>query len=430
MPSLKPGNLVDRVAVISAMRRGLEQIGARPNARNADLTLIVPDTATRVLLLDFDSLPNKLSEALPLVRFRLKKLVPFDTDDAMISFQTMSSSRSVVRVIAVAMPRDVLAEYESVAREAGFEPGAVLPSTLAALAATSEGEGASLVVNAHPTGVTTAIVRAGIVLLHRTVELTEQPTPLPAQFPAALFESGPSLAEASSLLQHDQGGPFGEAPVRAADTEFGRDAYADRVATEVAVEGEDSITGLPLPSAFGQDGSSERRRAPLRGMAPGTLQASGEPAPASHSPYAAPNLQEELAAEGHHALSFSSGVADRPASREAQSGTERRSYAVTEAPEPRVHLLAPDLQAEEIAKAVSVAVAFFEDTLGAAPEILLSAGSMGAERLERTLREQGVAQGTDLHARELVEAAAFAPGAVTASVSRGALAGTVGALRS
>jgi type IV pilus assembly protein PilM len=83
----------------------------------------------------------------------------------------MSSSKGAVQVIAVAMPREVLAEYESVVREAGFEPGAVLPSTLAALAGLAEGERPMLVVNASREGVTTAIVKGGSLLLHRTVDL-------------------------------------------------------------------------------------------------------------------------------------------------------------------------------------------------------------------------------------------------------------------
>ncbi len=111
VPSLKPGNVADRVAVIAALRRCLEAVGMRANARNSDLTLVIPDAAVRVLLLDFDALPSKLSEALPIVRFRLKKLVPFDTDDAMVSFQTLSTSRSMIRVLAVTTPRDVLSEY-------------------------------------------------------------------------------------------------------------------------------------------------------------------------------------------------------------------------------------------------------------------------------------------------------------------------------
>ncbi len=174
MPSLKPGNLADRVAVIAAIRRALESIDVRPNSRGADLALVIPDSAVRVLLLEFDALPTKLTEALPIVRFRLKKLLPFDAEDAMISFQIMSSTRINVRVLAVAIPRDILREYETAVREAGFEPGAVLPSTLAALAGIAATEPA-LVVNAGQTSVTTAITRAGELLLHRSVDLQPQP---------------------------------------------------------------------------------------------------------------------------------------------------------------------------------------------------------------------------------------------------------------
>ena len=140
------------------MRTALEQVGQR----GRDVTLVVPDAAVRVLLLDFDALPAKAAEALPVVRFRLKKLLPFDADDAAVSYQVMATSRDGLQVLAVAMPREVLAEYESVVREAGFEPGAVLPSTLAALAGLGEGETPMLVVNAGREGVTTAIVKGGV----------------------------------------------------------------------------------------------------------------------------------------------------------------------------------------------------------------------------------------------------------------------------
>ena len=200
VPSLRPGNIPDRMAVIAGLRRVLEQVGGRANARNAEITVVIPDAAVRVLLLDFDALPTKLSEALPIVRFRLKKLVPFDADEAMVSFQIMSTSRALIRVLAVAIPRDVLGEYETAVREAGFEPGAVLPSTLAALAALDEGEGAALVVNAHPLGVTTAIVRAGIVLLHRAIELADSPEPTPANLPAALFEPSAAVPANGNLM--------------------------------------------------------------------------------------------------------------------------------------------------------------------------------------------------------------------------------------
>ena len=182
MPGLKPGNLPDRIAVIAAVRSALESIdvrpgrgAVRPNSRGADLAIVIPDAAVRVLLLDFDALPAKLTEALPIVRFRLKKLVPFEVDDAMVSYQVMSSTRSNVRVLAVAIPHDILEEYETAVREAGFEPGVVLPSTLAALAGLTQSEPV-LVVNRNGNSVTTAITRGEELLLHRSLELPADET--------------------------------------------------------------------------------------------------------------------------------------------------------------------------------------------------------------------------------------------------------------
>ncbi len=60
------------------------------------MTVVVPDAAVRVLLLDFDQLPSKIAEALPVVRFRLKKLLPFDADTAAVSYQVMASERGSV----------------------------------------------------------------------------------------------------------------------------------------------------------------------------------------------------------------------------------------------------------------------------------------------------------------------------------------------
>src|ERR1035437_1404014 len=156
-----------RATIVAAVRTALEDV----YLRTREVTLVVPDAAVRVLLLDFDELPAKAAEALPVVRFRLKKLLPFDADDAAVSYQVMATAKESLQVLAVAMPREVLADYESGGREAGVEPGAVLPSTLAALAGLAEGETPMLVVNASSEGVTTAIVKGSLLLLHRTVDL-------------------------------------------------------------------------------------------------------------------------------------------------------------------------------------------------------------------------------------------------------------------
>ncbi len=86
-------------AVAAAVRSALDGVVSRTGERGRDVTVVVPDGAARVLLLDFDQLPGKLAEALPVVRFRLKKLLPFDADDAAVSYQVMSSAKSGMQVL-------------------------------------------------------------------------------------------------------------------------------------------------------------------------------------------------------------------------------------------------------------------------------------------------------------------------------------------
>lgn len=339
-PSLRPGNVVDRVAVTAAIRTALEQIGERATARDANLTLVIPDSAVRVLLLDFEALPSREMEALPLVRFRLKKLLPFDADEAMVTYQTMSTSKGVVRVLAVAIPRDVLSEYETAVREAGFEPGCVLPSTLACLAAVDDAEPA-LLVNANSLGVTAAIVRGGVLLLHRSVDLQEHSV-----------ATATPLAGAVSLPLVDAHDTAGEWAAQEPLPEHGRNPYADQVGDEAAVQDPGSITGMKLPDVY-------------------------------------------LAGQGNV------GASD----------------------------LQPVPLSAEIAQAVSVAAAYFEDTLAVAPIEVLSAGSLGAERLGRILKTSGVGEEDGLRVRELVETGGLLPEAVTASAPRAWLSGVVGALR-
>jgi type IV pilus assembly protein PilM len=94
-----------------------------------------------------------------------------------------------------------------------------------------------------------------------------------------------------------------------------------------------------------------------------------------------------------------------------------------------VNDLEPISTAAEIAQAVSVAAAYFEDTLAAVPERVISAGPVGAEALRRILEEQGVVEADGVKVRELVDSSALLSDAVSASVPRSWLSGVMGALK-
>lgn len=165
-PALAAPNFADPEAVVTALRKVLDDAAAREKS----LTLIIPDAAVRVLLIDFDTLPAKPQEAMPILRFRLRKLVPFDADEAALSYQILSRDRNLTRVLAAVTPSSVRTEYESAVRAAGYVPGALLSSTLAALAALDSSD-PSLVLSRSGRTATTVIAHAGDLLLHRSLEL-------------------------------------------------------------------------------------------------------------------------------------------------------------------------------------------------------------------------------------------------------------------
>lgn len=335
-PGLRAGNIVEKAAVVAAVREVLDAIAGRGGERGGrlrDVTVVVPDSAARVLFLDFDQLPSKAAEALPVVRFRLKKLLPFDADEAVVSYQTMASEKDAVKLLVVAMPKALVEEYEGVALAAGYLPGAVLPSTLAALGGLEETEDAVLVVNAGLGVVTTAIVQAGMLMLHRSVDMSGD-------------MSGETMNPLDVL-----------APMPVVDRESTAQEWAQQ--EPLGAEGWDRVDARALIETA---------------VVPSVIQ---------------------------------SGI---------QSGTQ---IAVAREMEMRA-------AAREVAQAVSVAAAYFEDTLQTTPSELRVAGALGAEALGAMMDESGL---TGLRVREMVDAGMMEAGAVTASVPRGWLAGVRGALR-
>ena len=341
---------------IAAVKRALDAV----SERGRDVTLVVPDAAARVLLVDFDELPAKASEALPVVRFRLKKLLPFDADDAAVSYQVMTETRGATQVLAVAMQRETLAEYESMVREAGYEPGTVLPSTLAALAGLDEDAPPTLLVNAGLESVTTAIVKDGALLLHRTIDLATGNLTGGAAAPRATGGGSADGASAPSVSA-----AAGVTPAVVTSQEASRDTTIAAIAARfAAMEGQ---------------------------------------------PTSAPR-----AAEG----TLGSRVGSALASGLAQSGAEAQSAAMKDVNDtPAVAVAAPLAPGEEIAQAVNVATAYFEDTLGMAPQVILSAGTLGADALARLLGASAP------RVQEMVSTG-------TNGVPAGWLAGVRGALRS
>ncbi len=163
-PGLQHTNIVARDALVAALRASLAPVAGR----SRDITLVIPDASTRILLLDFDTLPEDPQDADSVVRFRLKKSLPFDVDTSSVSFDRQPAEEGV-RVVAAVTPKSVLEEYESAVRDAGFNPGAVMPSMIAALGVVDASR-PTMVIKVETGTTTFAIVDQDQLLLYRALE--------------------------------------------------------------------------------------------------------------------------------------------------------------------------------------------------------------------------------------------------------------------
>ena len=169
-PSLAAGNVTNPTELGRSIEGALSSVGGRKR----DVVAVIPDAAVRVLLMDFDTLPEKLAEAEPIVRFRLRKSVPFDADQAALSFQAYRKE-SAVRVLAAVMPREAREEYESAFRNAGYEPGYVLPSTLATLSSV-QADRPTLLVKTDENFVSIAIADRNELVFYRVLDVVADRT--------------------------------------------------------------------------------------------------------------------------------------------------------------------------------------------------------------------------------------------------------------
>ena len=166
VPDLTEANLRRRESVASSIRDALGSVGGR----GRDVIAVLPDAAVRVVLLDFDALPTSRQEAEAVVRFRLKKSLPFDIEKAKVSYHAQTSGQGVRAIAAVALS-SVVEDYEAAFRDAGYSPGLVVPSMLAALGAADAGR-PTLVVKVDARTIGIAILDNNQMLLFRTLENT------------------------------------------------------------------------------------------------------------------------------------------------------------------------------------------------------------------------------------------------------------------
>ncbi|MCU1310047.1 MAG: hypothetical protein JWO20_1172 [Candidatus Angelobacter sp.] len=173
--SLASPNVLQGEALRQAITGALGTVAGN----SKDLVAVVPDASVRVLLLEFDSLPDERKDAEAIIRFRVKKSLPFDVEHAALSY-ARNGGNGNVKIIAALAPGAVMQEYEAAFRDCGYAPGVVIPSTLATLGMVTA-DRPTMVVKVDVNTTSVAIVDKESLILLRMLDHPGRPEEVSAQ---------------------------------------------------------------------------------------------------------------------------------------------------------------------------------------------------------------------------------------------------------
>ncbi|HEY3938259.1 MAG TPA: hypothetical protein VGL97_12565 [Bryobacteraceae bacterium] len=154
-------------------REALRRVSAANGTKRGSAALVIPDYAVRMAIIDFEEFPAGEQERASLVRFRLRKTVPFPIDEAQLSYAVQVEQAGRIELLVVAIARPILEEYESILVDAGYRVGVVTPSVIAALPFCNDGtKGLTLLVKSAGPTLSMVLLEQRRVRLVRCLDLT------------------------------------------------------------------------------------------------------------------------------------------------------------------------------------------------------------------------------------------------------------------
>jgi hypothetical protein len=114
-------NLGSPDAIGTQIQELFEVSGTRPGR----VSVVLPDNLAKITLLSLPDRPASRKQLQELIRFRLRRSVPFRLEDATISYQMLPGDGKGITVLVALMLRSVVEQYERVFEAAGARPGLV-----------------------------------------------------------------------------------------------------------------------------------------------------------------------------------------------------------------------------------------------------------------------------------------------------------------
>ncbi|MCZ6599738.1 MAG: hypothetical protein O7A07_02745 [Acidobacteria bacterium] len=127
-PGLSEPNFSAPAEASARLGRALD---ALPNRRKLNrISIVLPDACARVILLDLQAAPQSRRQVEQMIRWQVRKRVPFKLDDARMSIQRFPLPAGGERVAVVLGLERILAQYEQVVSALGLKPGLLDLATL------------------------------------------------------------------------------------------------------------------------------------------------------------------------------------------------------------------------------------------------------------------------------------------------------------
>jgi type IV pilus assembly protein PilM len=171
--AIVPSAVESNIGNPAQVKMAVSNACARLKGKDEDIALILPDPVIRVFVQHFDEFPRSIQEAEPMLRWKLKKSVPFEVDETLISFMRQSPREDGVDIVTALARLRIVREYEALAEAVELRPGVVLSSSLAAITLLDDHK-PTLLARVSENSLTTAIVREGVLCGYRCTELPAQ----------------------------------------------------------------------------------------------------------------------------------------------------------------------------------------------------------------------------------------------------------------
>jgi type IV pilus assembly protein PilM len=117
--SIREPNIINPAAFSASIR----EAWLRMLTKEKRITLTLPDSIGRVLLVDLDTRFRNRQEGIDVIRWKLKKSLPFDIAQAHLDFQVLAErdDGSLLTLVSI-IGRDIICQYEQCLETAGLEP--------------------------------------------------------------------------------------------------------------------------------------------------------------------------------------------------------------------------------------------------------------------------------------------------------------------